>query len=65
MIPRDFKPRRITVNSTAIRLVGGLRGKFAAGWEWESGVMYGRNFTRDVENFAVRESRLRAGWRWN
>ena len=60
VIPRDFQPRRITVNSTAIRLVGGLRGKFAAGWEWESGVMYGRNFTRDVENFAVRESRLRA-----
>ena len=60
VIPRDFKPRRITVKSDAVRLVGGLRGKFAKSWEWESGVLYGRNSTQDEEEFATRESRLRA-----
>ena len=59
VIPRDFQPRRITVNSDAIRLVGGLRGRLARGWEWESGVLYGRNSTHDEEAFAMRESRLR------
>ena len=60
VIPRDFRPRRITVKSEAMRLVGGLRGKMARGWEWESAVLYGRNSTHDEEEFAVRESRLRA-----
>ncbi|MDP3073004.1 MAG: TonB-dependent receptor [Opitutaceae bacterium] len=60
VIPRDFKPRLITVNSDALRLVGGLRGKLAQGWEWESAVLYGRNSTHDEEEFTVRESRLRA-----
>ena len=60
VIPRDFKPRRIHVHSQALRLVAGLRGRIGAGWEWESGVLYGRNKTRDEEHFAVRESRLRA-----
>ena len=60
VISRDFKPRRITVNSDAIRLVGGFRGRLARGWEWESGVLYGRNSSHDEEEFAMRESRLRA-----
>ncbi len=60
VIPRDFQPRRIHVDSEAFRLVGGLRGKFARGWEWESGLLFGRNTTHDEEHFAVRESRLRA-----
>ncbi len=60
VIPRDFQARRITVTSDALRLVGGLRGKLARGWEWESAVLYGRNATHDEEQFAVRESRLRA-----
>ncbi|MBL9211214.1 MAG: TonB-dependent receptor [Opitutaceae bacterium] len=60
VIPRDFKPRRITVDSEAMRLVGGVRGKFAGEWEWESAVLFGRNQTRDEEEFAVRESLLRA-----
>ena len=37
-----------------------LRGRLGGDWEWESGVLYGRNKTRDEEEFAVRESRLRA-----
>ncbi len=60
VIPRDFKARRIDVESGSFRLVGGLRGKFVSGWEWESGVLFARNGTRDTEHFAVRESRLRA-----
>lgn len=60
VIPRDFEARRITVKSDALRLVGGLRGKVGAGWEWETAILYGRNATRDEERFAMRESRLRA-----
>lgn len=60
VIPRDFKPRRIVVQSDADRVVGGLRGKLGHGWEWESALLYGRNQTHDEEHNAVRESRLRA-----
>ncbi len=60
VIPRDFKPRRITVDSEAFRWVGGLRGRLANDWEWESGILYGRNTSHDEEQYAVRESRLRA-----
>ncbi|MBI5692558.1 MAG: TonB-dependent receptor [Verrucomicrobia bacterium] len=60
VIPRDFKPRRIIVHSEAYRFVAGLRGKLRHDWEWESGVLYGRSKTRDEEEYAVRESRLRA-----
>ncbi|MCX6952448.1 MAG: TonB-dependent receptor [Verrucomicrobia bacterium] len=60
VIPRDFKPTRIVVDSEAYRAVGGLRGRFSREWEWESAVSYSRNSTRDVEHNAVRESRLRA-----
>ncbi|MBL9201753.1 MAG: TonB-dependent receptor [Opitutaceae bacterium] len=60
VIPRDFQPRRITVDSEAFRVVAGLRGRLARGWEWESAVLFGRNTTRDTEQFAIRESRLRA-----
>ncbi|HEY1108918.1 MAG TPA: hypothetical protein VGE76_09805, partial [Opitutaceae bacterium] len=32
-------------------------------WDWESAILYGRNKTRDEEQFAIRESRLRAALR--
>ena len=60
IIPRDFKPRRIVVDSEAYRAVGGLRGRLALGWEWESAILFSRNTTHDEEHNAVRESRLRA-----
>jgi outer membrane receptor protein involved in Fe transport len=60
VIPRDFKPRRIYVDSYAFRFVAGLRGKFSRSWEWESAVLFGRNKTLDEERYAVRESKLRA-----
>jgi outer membrane receptor protein involved in Fe transport len=60
VIPRDFKPRRIVVDSEAYRAVGGLRGRFSRGWEWETAVLFSRNTTHDEEFNAVRESRLRA-----
>ncbi|MEO6244653.1 MAG: TonB-dependent receptor, partial [Opitutaceae bacterium] len=58
--PRDFKARIVTVDSEALRGVAGLRGKLRGDCEWESAVLYGRNTTHDEEQFAVRESRLRA-----
>jgi outer membrane receptor protein involved in Fe transport len=60
VIPRDFKPRRIVVDGEAFRTVWGLRGKIWKDWAWESGVLYGRNTTKDKEHDAIRESRLRA-----
>ncbi len=60
VIPRDFQPRRIIVDSEAFRAVGGLRGRLGGGFAWESAVLFGRNKSHDTEKFAVRESRLRA-----
>jgi iron complex outermembrane recepter protein len=60
VIPRDFKPRRITVHAEMFRVVTGLRGRFGNDWGWETGVNYSRNKSRDEEQFTVRESRLRA-----
>lgn len=60
VIPRDFPPRRIFVTSNAFRFVTGLRGRLRNDWEWETGLLYGRNGTHDMEQNAVRESRLRA-----
>ncbi len=60
IIPRDFKPTRIVVDSEAYRAVAGLRGRLAHGWEWESALLFSRNTTHDEEHNAVRESRLRA-----
>ena len=60
VISRDFKPTRIVVDSEAYRAVGGLRGRFSRGWEWETAVLFSRNTTHDEEFNAVRESRLRA-----
>ena len=60
VIPRDFRPRRIVVDSEAYRAVAGLRGRLADGWDWESALLFGRNTTHDEEHNAIRESRLRA-----
>lgn len=60
VIPRDFRPRKIVVDSQSFRTVWGLRGKLTREWEWETAILYGRNTTHDSEHNAVRESRLRA-----
>jgi iron complex outermembrane recepter protein len=58
--PREFHEREINVHSQAMRGVLEFRGKAWGDFEWRSGVGYGRATTRDEENFAVRDSRLRA-----
>jgi iron complex outermembrane receptor protein len=63
VISRDFKARRIIVDSDAFRVLGGLRGKINRDWEWESAIMYGRNTSHDEEKNVVRESLLRAALR--
>lgn len=57
--PSGFKPRETEVTSYAWRLLGGLRGRFADTWEWESGLMASGAQTHEFEHFQVRESRLR------
>ncbi|MCM2274476.1 MAG: TonB-dependent receptor [Candidatus Didemnitutus sp.] len=56
--PREFKERSINVLSQSFRGVAGLRGKTFADFEWESGMMYSRAWTRDEESFNVRHSLL-------
>jgi len=56
--PREFRPKVINVLSQSLRAVGGLRGKTFADFEWESGAMYSRAWTRDVEEFNIRHSAL-------
>ncbi len=54
-----FKPRVTETYSYAWRVLGGLRGKFGDGWEWESGLMASGAQTHEYEHFQVRESVLR------
>ncbi len=56
--PREFKAKDISVLSQSIRGVAGLRGKTFADYEWESGAMYSRAWTRDSEANNIRHSRL-------
>ncbi len=52
-------PRIIEVDTDMLRLVGGLRGRFAGTWEWESAALLSKSTTRDRERNALRESRMR------
>lgn len=54
-----FRPRVTEVRSYAWRVLGGLRGKFADNWEWESGILASGAQTHEYEHYQVRESRLR------
>ena len=57
--PVELKPRVIEVRSHLFRALAGLRGKFADGWQWESGVMYSGAQTHEYEHNYMRESLLR------
>lgn len=57
--PIGTKPHAITVDSHFFRLLGGVRGKFADTWQWESGVLYSGAQSREVESVQYRESLLR------
>jgi hypothetical protein len=58
--PLDHLNRNIFVRTTSFRALAGLRGKLGAGWEWESGLMWGGAHTYDFENRNIRESLLAA-----
>lgn len=58
--PREFKAREINVLSQSFRGVAGLRGATFGDFEWESGVMYARAWTRDEEGNSIRHSLLQA-----
>jgi len=55
----EAQPRVIEVRSYAFRALAGLRGRLAAGWEWETGLMYSGAQTHEYERFFMRESLLR------
>lgn len=57
--PIGTKPHAITVDSHFFRLLGGVRGKFADSWQWETGVLYSGAQSREVESVQYRESLLR------
>ena len=54
-----IKPRETEVYSNAWRVLGGVRGKIAEKWEWESAVVASGAQTHEYEHFQVRESFLR------
>lgn len=56
---QGLKPRVTEVWSYAWRLLGGLRGRFGDGWEWESALVASGAQTHEYERFQVRESKLR------
>lgn len=59
LTPPGTKPHAITVDSHFFRLLGGVRGKFADSWQWESGLLYSGAQSREVESVQYRESLLR------
>jgi outer membrane receptor protein involved in Fe transport len=56
----DDGPETIDVDSDFARVVGGLRGKIAAGWTWESALLYSIDHVVDTSQNAIRESALHA-----
>jgi outer membrane receptor protein involved in Fe transport len=56
--PREFKAKEVNVLSQSFRGVAGLRGRTFADFEWESGLMYSRAWTRDEESWNIRHSLL-------
>ena len=56
--PREFKAKEVEVLSQSLRGLVGLRGKTFADFEWESGLMYSRAWTRDEEKWNIRHSLL-------
>lgn len=56
--PREFRGKEVNVLSQSIRGVAGLRGRTFGDFEWESGLMYSRAWTRDAESWNIRHSRL-------
>lgn len=58
--PREFRPKDINVLSQSLRGVVGLKGRTRGDFEWETGLMYSRAWTRDEEANNIRHSRLAA-----
>jgi iron complex outermembrane recepter protein len=52
----DDGPEVIDISSDFARAVAGLRGKIAAGWTFESALMYSIDHVSDVSQDAIRES---------
>lgn len=59
LTPPGTKPHAITVDSHFFRVLGGVRGRFADTWQWESGLLYSGAQSREVESVQYRESLLR------
>lgn len=58
--PIELGPRTFNTDNRAVRVVGGLRGKLADGWNFETAVLYMRGKVyQDSEN-AMSQSRLEA-----
>lgn len=47
--PVDLGPRIIDVDQDTYRVLGGLRGEFSNGWDWESAMMYSAAEATDTE----------------
>lgn len=58
-MPAGIKDRFIQVDSHYFRALGGLRGRFGEGWQWESGAMYSGARSHETEENIFRESLLR------
>ena len=55
--PMDVGPRRIEVEDSSYRLLGGIKG-YSRQWEWESALLYSRADTLDTGYNRVRVSAL-------
>ncbi len=55
--PMDVDPRRIEVEDSSYRLLGGIKG-YSEQWEWESALLYSRADTLDTGYNRIRVSAL-------
>lgn len=56
----DMGQESVRIDSDALRLLAGARGRLAGSWTWESAAYYTRARTTDTVQNALRESRLLA-----
>jgi iron complex outermembrane recepter protein len=49
----DVGFRDIEVVNTQFRILGGARGEFSNGWDWDSAVLYNRSYAEDTANNSI------------
>ncbi|WP_460239885.1 TonB-dependent receptor domain-containing protein [Aurantivibrio infirmus] len=58
--PLDAPPQETTVNDSSYRVLGGFRGAFTDGWDWDSAVVYSKATSKDKTDNRIRMDAFQA-----